>query len=172
MEKLALLKEKIFTWDHLQKQLAVWHLKDKKIVFTNGCFDIIHAGHVEYLAKARDLGHVLIIGLNTDESVHRLKGPHRPVTPENARALTLAALSFVDAVILFSEDTPLELIRLIQPDVLVKGKDYDGKEIVGSDIVKARGGEVVTIELVKGFSTTHTLEKIKRIIQEEGGMNG
>ena len=171
MEKLALLKEKIFTWDHLQKQLAVWHLKDKKIVFTNGCFDIIHAGHVEYLAKARDLGHVLIIGLNTDESVHRLKGPHRPVTPENARALTLAALSFVDAVILFSEDTPLELIRLIQPDILVKGKDYDGKEIVGSDIVKARGGKVVTIELVKGFSTTHTLEKIKRIIQEEGGMN-
>ncbi|MCK9205214.1 MAG: D-glycero-beta-D-manno-heptose 1-phosphate adenylyltransferase [Bacteroidales bacterium] len=165
MEKLTLIKEKIFTRERLQKQLAVWRFKEKKIVFTNGCFDILHLGHIEYLAKARDLGHVLIIGLNTDESVHRIKGPHRPVNNENARALTLAALSFVDAIILFGEDTPHELIRFIQPDILVKGKDYEGKEIVGADIMEARGGEVVTIELTKGYSTTHTLEKIFKALQ-------
>ncbi|MEI7980951.1 MAG: D-glycero-beta-D-manno-heptose 1-phosphate adenylyltransferase [Bacteroidota bacterium] len=164
MEILELVKEKISTWDHLQKQLAVWRFKDKKIVFTNGCFDVLHQGHIEYLAKAKDLGNVLIVGLNTNESVHRIKGPHRPVNNENARAITLAALLFVDAVILFGEDTPRELIRLIQPDILVKGKDYEGKEIVGADIVKSGGGEVVTIELVKGYSTTHTLEKIHKIL--------
>ncbi|MCK9421158.1 MAG: D-glycero-beta-D-manno-heptose 1-phosphate adenylyltransferase [Bacteroidales bacterium] len=164
MERLELIKEKIYTWDHLQKHLAVWRFKDKKIVFTNGCFDVLHQGHIEYLSKARDLGHILIVGLNTNESVHRLKGPHRPVNNENARAIMLAALSFVDAVILFGEDTPRELIRLIQPDILVKGKDYEGKEIVGADIVKSRGGQVVMIELVKGFSTTHTLEKIHKAL--------
>lgn len=164
MEILELIKEKIYTWDHLKKQLNIWRFKDKKIVFTNGCFDVLHLGHIEYLAKARDLGNILIVGLNTNESVHRLKGPHRPVNNENARAITLAALSFVDAVILFGEDTPRELIRLIQPDVLVKGKDYEGKEIIGADIVKSRGGQVVTIELVKGYSTTHTLEKIHKAL--------
>ncbi len=163
MEKLKAIQSKIFTWDQLQRQLAIWRFKDKKIVFTNGCFDILHLGHIEYLAHARDLGHVLIVGLNSDESVRRLKGQHRPVNKENAREVTLAALGFVDGVVVFNEDTPQKLIELVQPDVLVKGKDYDGKLIVGADIVKARGGDVVTIEIVKGYSTTHTIEKIRKV---------
>ncbi len=163
MESLSTIKSKIYTWDHIRKQVAMWRFKDKKIVFSNGCFDVLHLGHVEYLSKARDLGGILIVGLNTDDSVHRLKGDHRPVNNEEARAVTLAAFSFVDAVVLFGEDTPHDLIKLIQPDILVKGKDYEGKEIVGSDIVKARGGKVVTIELTKGYSTTHTIELAQKV---------
>ncbi|MCK9218602.1 MAG: D-glycero-beta-D-manno-heptose 1-phosphate adenylyltransferase [Bacteroidales bacterium] len=158
MEKLDIVRNKIYTWDRLQKQLTVWRFKEKKIVFTNGCFDVIHLGHIEYLSKARDLGHILIIGLNSDESVRRIKGPNRPINNEEARAITLASLLFVDAVILFGEDTPYNIIQLIQPDILVKGKDYEGKEIVGSDILKAKGGEIITIDLVKGYSTTHTID--------------
>jgi rfaE bifunctional protein nucleotidyltransferase chain/domain len=141
--------------------MSVWRLKEKKVVFTNGCFDILHLGHVEYLAKARDLGGILIVGLNTDDSVRRLKGAHRPVNDEDARAMVLAALSFVDAIVLFDEDTPAELISQILPDLLVKGKDYDGKTIVGADVVKAHGGEVVTIELTKGYSTTGTIHRMQ-----------
>jgi rfaE bifunctional protein nucleotidyltransferase chain/domain len=163
MERLSLIKSKIYTWDHLQKQLAIWRFKDKRIVFSNGCFDVLHLGHVEYLSKARDLGDILIVGLNSDDSVRRIKGAHRPVNNEEARAITLAALTFVDAVILFGEDTPHDLIKLIQPDILVKGKDYDGKEIVGSDEVRARGGQVITIELTKGYSTTHIFELAQKI---------
>jgi rfaE bifunctional protein nucleotidyltransferase chain/domain len=163
MDKLKVLRTKIYNWDHMKRQIAVWRFKGKKVVFTNGCFDILHLGHVEYLARARDHGDILIVGLNSDESVRRLKGPHRPVNHETAREITLAALSFVDAVVLFTEDTPLELIKMVQPDVLAKGKDYEDKEIVGADVVTARGGEVVTIELVKGYSTTHTIEKVHKI---------
>jgi rfaE bifunctional protein nucleotidyltransferase chain/domain len=163
MERLSIIKSKIYTWDHLQKQLSVWRFQEHTLVFTNGCFDVLHLGHIEYLSKARDLGDILIVGLNSDKSVHRIKGAHRPVNHEEARAITLAALSFVDAVVLFGEDTPHELIKLVQPDILVKGKDYDGKEIVGSDVVKARGGQVVTIELTKGYSTTHTIELAQKI---------
>jgi len=163
MERLSIIKSKIYTWDHLRRQLAIWHFKEKTIVFSNGCFDVLHLGHVEYLAKARDLGDILIVGLNSDDSVRRIKGAHRPVNNEEARAITLAAFSFVDCVIHFGEDTPHELIKLIQPDILVKGKDYEGKEIVGSDVVKARGGQVVTIELTKGYSTTHTIELAQKI---------
>lgn len=163
MERLNLIKDKIFTHEQLRKQLAIWRFKDKTVVFSNGCFDVLHLGHVEYLAKARDMGDILIVGLNNDDSVHSIKGAHRPVNNEEARAVTLAALSFVDAVVLFGDDTPLELIRLVQPDILVKGKDYDGKEIVGSDVVKARGGKVVTIELTKGYSTTHTIELAQKV---------
>jgi rfaE bifunctional protein nucleotidyltransferase chain/domain len=163
MERLNTIKSKLYTWDHIRRQLAIWRFKSKTIVFSNGCFDVLHLGHVEYLAKARDLGDILIVGLNSDDSVHRIKGAHRPVNNEEARAITLAALSFVDAVVLFGEDTPQELIKLIQPDILVKGKDYEGKEIVGSDVVKARGGEVVTIELTKGYSTTHTIELAQKV---------
>ncbi len=159
MENLNFVKDKIFTWDRLQKRIALWRFKGKKIVFTNGCFDILHLGHIEYLSKSRDLGDVLVVGLNSDESVRRIKGTHRPVNNQDARSITLAALSFVDAVILFGEDTPLNLIRQIQPDILVKGKDYEGKEIVGTDVVKARGGIVATIELTKGFSTTGIIDK-------------
>ncbi|MDP1622540.1 MAG: D-glycero-beta-D-manno-heptose 1-phosphate adenylyltransferase [Bacteroidales bacterium] len=163
MERLSIIKSKIYTWDHLRKQISIWRFKDHRIVFSNGCFDVLHLGHVEFLAKARDLGDVLIVGLNSDESVHRIKGANRPVNNEDARAITLAALSFVDGVILFGEDTPHELIELIQPDILVKGKDYEGKEIVGSDVVKARGGEVITIELTDGYSTTHTIELAQKV---------
>ncbi|HNW72211.1 MAG TPA: D-glycero-beta-D-manno-heptose 1-phosphate adenylyltransferase [Bacteroidales bacterium] len=159
MENLKFVKDKIFTWDRLQKRIALWRFKGKKIVFTNGCFDILHLGHIEYLSKSRDLGDVLVVGLNSDESVRRIKGTHRPVNNQDARSITLAALSFVDAVILFGEDTPLNLIRQIQPDILVKGKDYEGKEIVGTEVVKARGGIVATIELTKGFSTTGIIDK-------------
>lgn len=163
MERLEIIKSKIYTWDHLQRQLAMWRFKGKKIVFSNGCFDVLHLGHIEYLSKARDLGDILIVGLNSDDSVRRIKGSHRPVNNEEARAVTLSALSFVDGVILFDEDTPYNLIKLVQPDILVKGKDYDGKEIVGSDVVKSKGGEVVTIELTKGYSTTHTIELAQKV---------
>jgi D-glycero-beta-D-manno-heptose 1-phosphate adenylyltransferase len=135
---------------------------NKKIVFTNGCFDILHQGHVDYLCKAKDLGNILIVGLNTDASVKRLnKSPERPINKEQSRALVLAALVLVDAIVLFDEDTPYELIKTVQPDVLVKGADYKAEDIVGYDIVKARGGEVVTIELTEGFSTTELIKKIK-----------
>ena len=163
MERLSLIKSKIYSWDHIQRQLAIWRFQDKKLVFSNGCFDVLHLGHIEYLAKARDLGHILIVGLNSDDSVRRIKGAHRPVNKEEARAITLAALSFVDAVVVFDKDTPIDLIKLVQPDVLVKGKDYDGKEIIGADVVKAHGGQVVTIELTKGYSTSHTIELAHKV---------
>jgi rfaE bifunctional protein nucleotidyltransferase chain/domain len=136
-------------------------LKNKKIVFTNGCFDILHKGHVDYLAKAADLGDVLVLGLNTDESVSRLKGPHRPIQDEQSRMLIMASLSFVDAVVLFNEPTPLKLIELVQPDVLVKGSDYNIEQIVGYNVVKAKGGEVKTIDFLAGYSTSAIEKKIK-----------
>lgn len=145
----------------LRTTLNQWRFKDEKIVFTNGCFDILHRGHVEYLAKAAALGSKLIIGLNTNASVRRLKGENRPINAETARALLLSSLIFTDKIVLFDEDTPLELIRFIQPDILVKGNDYKPEEIVGYDVLKAKGGEVVTIELTEGFSTTSILNKLK-----------
>ncbi len=146
--------------ENLNYTLNQWRFKKKKIVFTNGCFDILHRGHVEYLAKAAELGDKLIIGLNTDSSVRRLKGENRPVNNEEARAILLSSLIFTDKIILFEEDTPLQLINFIQPDVLVKGSDYQPEEIAGYDIVKTKGGEVITIELTKGFSSTSILKKI------------
>lgn len=140
--------------------LNQWRFKGEKIVFTNGCFDILHRGHVEYLAKAASLGNKLIVGLNTDTSVRRLKGNSRPVNDQEARAILLASLLFTDKIIFFEEDTPLELIRFIQPDILIKGNDYKPEEIVGYDIVKAKGGKIITIELTTGFSTTSILKKI------------
>ena len=142
--------------------LAVWRFKDQKVVFTNGCFDIIHRGHVEYLAQAASLGDQLIIGLNTDESVKRLKGPSRPMQDENTRALILAAFSFVAKVVLFDEDTPYELIKLVKPTILVKGGDYKPEDIVGYDIVTSNGGAVITIDLVEGHSTTSIINKMGR----------
>jgi D-glycero-beta-D-manno-heptose 1-phosphate adenylyltransferase len=141
---------------------------NQKVVFTNGCFDILHLGHVVYLAQAAELGIFLVVAVNDDASVRaQNKAPNRPINPENARAFLLASLSFVDAVVLFSEDTPLNLIQQIEPDVLVKGADYDANEtnpeskkfIVGSTEVKAYGGEVRTIDLVDGYSTTSILAK-------------
>jgi rfaE bifunctional protein nucleotidyltransferase chain/domain len=135
----------------------MWRFQGRKIVFTNGCFDILHKGHIEYLSKARDLGDILIIGLNTDASVSRLKGAGRPVQDESSRALVLASLRFVEAVVFFDEDTPYNLIDLLKPDVLVKGGDYAEETIVGADIVRANGGEVVTIPLTEGYSTSKIL---------------
>ncbi|MCU0428452.1 MAG: D-glycero-beta-D-manno-heptose 1-phosphate adenylyltransferase [Cytophagaceae bacterium] len=135
--------------------------QNKKIVFTNGCFDLVHIGHVDYLEKARQLGDFLVVGLNTDQSVQRLKGPNRPVSPESSRTRVMAAFEFVDAVILFDEDTPLQLISAIKPDILVKGNDYQIHNIVGADVVIRNGGEVKTIPLVEGFSTSRLVEKIK-----------
>jgi rfaE bifunctional protein nucleotidyltransferase chain/domain len=143
----------------LEFALAIWRFKNQKLVFTNGCFDIIHRGHVEYLAKAASLGDQLIIGLNTDASVKRLKGMTRPLQDENSRALVLASFSFISKVVLFDEDTPYELIKLIRPDILVKGGDYKAEEIVGYDIVKSNGGEVITIDLVEGHSTTSIISR-------------
>ena len=133
---------------------------NQSIVFTNGCFDILHRGHVEYLATAAGLGDILFLGLNTDASVRKLKGPNRPINDEQARAVVLASLQAVGAVMLFDEDTPYELIKKVQPDVLVKGADYKPEDIVGYDIVKAKGGKVTTIEFVEGFSTTKIIEKM------------
>lgn len=154
------INSKILDGEGLEKWLVECRRSGKKIVFSNGCFDILHRGHVEYLSKAAAKGDVLIIGLNTDASVKRLKGPTRPVNDEKARAFVLAALEFVSAVTLFDEDTPYQLINRVQPDVLVKGSDYKPEDIVGYDIVMAKGGRVETIELVDGFSTTKTIEKL------------
>lgn len=137
-------------------------LHRRKVVFTNGCFDILHCGHITYLAKARQLGDFLVVGLNSDNSVKRLKGPSRPVNGQNARALVLAALEFVDYVVVFEEDTPYEVIGKVRPDVLVKGGDYAVEDIVGGDIVLARGGLVTTIPFVDGFSTTAVIDNLKK----------
>jgi D-glycero-beta-D-manno-heptose 1-phosphate adenylyltransferase len=143
--------------------VTLWRKKGKKIVFTNGCFDIVHLGHIDYLEKAKVLGDKLIVALNTDESVSKLKGETRPVTDQYARARLMAAFEFTDAVILFNDDTPLELIKQILPDILVKGDDYSIQNIVGADVVMANGGKVETIELVKGYSTSSLINKIKNL---------
>ena len=162
MDYLPYIKNKIArTQEEASRTLSLWRFKDEKIVFTNGCFDILHRGHIEYLAQAANLGTKLIIGLNSDASVKRLKGENRPVNDENARALALASLIFVDEVILFDSDTPYDLIDYVQPDVLVKGGDYNPEEIVGYDIVKAKNGKIITIDFVEGYSTTSLIEKMK-----------
>ena len=161
MKKLRVSKNKIVEGDTLARLLSLWRFRDEKIVFTNGCFDVLHPGHIEYLSQARDLGTKLLIGLNTDASVKRLKGKNRPVINEDYRALMLASLHFVDAVVLFDEDTPLELIKRVQPDILIKGADYKPEDIVGYDVVTAKGGMVKTISLVDGFSTTSLINKLK-----------
>lgn len=137
-----------------------WKDQHLKVVFTNGCFDILHLGHVDYLEKARKTGDKMIIGLNTDASVTKLKGPLRPINNDYARARILAALEFVDLVVLFPEDTPLELIKTLSPDILIKGNDYSIDSIVGAKEVIANGGEVKTIELVPEYSTTKTIERL------------
>ena len=158
MDYLSLIEKKIaYTTKEAENTLSMWRFKNDKIVFTNGCFDILHKGHIEYLAKAASLGTKLVIGLNTDASVKRLKGDSRPVNDENDRALL-----FVDEVIFFDTDTPRDLIDFVQPDVLVKGGDYKSEELVGHDIVKAKGGEVITINFIEGYSTTSMIEKMKK----------
>lgn len=159
MNHLEKIQNKILNKDNLAEWVAECRAKGSKIVFSNGCFDILHRGHVEYLAKAADFGDEMLIGLNTDASVKRLKGPSRPINDEYARAIVLAGLEFVSAVVLFDEDTPYNLIKAVQPDVLVKGSDYKPEDIVGYDIVTEKGGRVETIDFVDGYSTTRTIEK-------------
>jgi len=140
-----------------------WHSGGKKVVFTNGCFDLLHRGHVEYLAKAADLGDILVVGLNSDSSVRRIKGEGRPINDEQSRAAVLSALESVDVVVMFDEDTPENLIRTIKPDVLVKGSDYKIEDIVGADFVVNHGGKVVTIDFVEGYSTTGIIDRMSKI---------
>ena len=161
--KAEIIQSKIFAPDdHLKliETLNYWRFKDKKLVFTNGCFDILHLGHIDYLSKAADFGHILIVGLNTDASVRHIKGSNRPVNNQHARAALLASLFFVDAVVMFDQDTPYELIKVVQPDFLVKGSDYKEEEIVGYDVVRSKNGKVIAIDLLEGYSTTNIIKKL------------
>jgi rfaE bifunctional protein nucleotidyltransferase chain/domain len=162
MKSIDAVRSKIIGRESLAEMLEKARKKGEKIIFTNGCFDILHRGHIEYLSNASDLGDIFIIGLNSDDSVRRLKGESRPAVDEESRALTLASFEFVDYVVLFSEDTPYELLQALLPDVLVKGGDYtDMKDIIGYDIVLGRGGEVLTMPFVDGYSTTDIYERIQ-----------
>ena len=148
---------------NFSRLLAFWTFKEKKIVFTNGCFDILHLGHIDYLSKAADLGNILIIGLNTDISVKKIKGDKRPVNKEDSRATILASLNFVNAVVLFDEETPFDLIKCIRPKILVKGSDYKPENIIGYDIVKENNGEIITVDLLEGYSTSSIIDNIKAL---------
>lgn len=158
--------DKIYTLPQLLDQLQTWRKQGQKIVFTNGCFDLLHLGHVDYLEKARQLGDKLVLGLNTDHSISSIKGPNRPLQDEMSRARVMASLLFVDAVVLFDSDTPLELIKAVKPDVLVKGDDYAVEQIVGHEEVLKAGGEVKTVPLVTGYSTTNIVKKIENQLNE------
>jgi D-glycero-beta-D-manno-heptose 1-phosphate adenylyltransferase len=162
MSSLAIINNKIVSdWDKLPEILGTWRKSKGKIVFTNGCFDIIHRGHIELLSKAADQGQKLIVGLNSDSSVRRLKGEGRPLQDETSRAMIMAGFGFVDLVVLFHQDTPLELISLIKPDVLVKGGDYKAEDIVGFDVVTQNKGQVISVNFVEGYSTTAIVRKMK-----------
>jgi rfaE bifunctional protein nucleotidyltransferase chain/domain len=161
MDYLQVIQNKIIDKDALSKLVANYQLKNQKIVFTNGCFDLLHQGHVTYLAQAASLGNRLIVGINSDNSVQKLKGIHRPIQDEKSRTLIMASLHVISAVIVFDEDTPLELIKIIKPDFLVKGGDWEPAKIVGSDIVQSYGGQVISIPFIDGYSTTAIETKIK-----------
>ncbi len=163
MQKLDWVKNKIKTRIGIEQQCNIWRNSGYKIVFTNGCFDILHHGHLDLLAQSADFGNKLVVGLNTDASVRTLKGPERPVTNENDRAFQLASLLVVDGVCLFDEPTPAELIEIIKPDVLVKGGDYTIDKIVGADFVMKNGGSVEIIPFVDGYSTTSIIDRIKKL---------
>lgn len=162
LEKI--LTDKITDLPSLKNRLQGWQSEGKKVVFTNGVFDLLHIGHITYLAKAAELGDKLIIGLNADSSVKRIKGESRPVNDQSSRAAILAALFFVDAIVVFEEDTPQHLISTLLPDILVKGADYAVENIVGAKEVIANGGEVKTINFVEGYSSTSIIEKIRNQI--------
>jgi len=170
MSHFSTIKNKVIDISLLQTQMKKWKASNQQVVFTNGVFDLLHRGHIEYLAQAADCGDKFIVAVNADASVKRLgKGDSRPLQDENSRALIMAALSFVDAVVIFDADTPFDIIDQLKPDVLIKGGDYDAsitdandkKYIVGSDIVKQNGGTVQVIQFVPGYSTTKIEEKIK-----------
>lgn len=162
-QKLEWIRQRISDPQALRHKINAWRGSGQRIVFTNGCFDILHHGHLDYLARAASLGNRLVVAVNSDASVKRLKGPLRPVNSQDDRALALAALLLVDAVCIFEEDTPAEIIRILEPDVLAKGGDYTIDTIVGADTVLARGGQVEVIPFVAGYSTTGLIEKITRL---------
>jgi D-beta-D-heptose 7-phosphate kinase/D-beta-D-heptose 1-phosphate adenosyltransferase len=161
MKTVSAIEKKIFTLPQMLAQTASWRVVNKTIAFTNGCFDILHEGHIFSLSQAASEADYLIVGVNSDSSTKRLKGPERPVNHEHSRALLLASLIIVDAVVIFDEDTPYELISAIKPDVLVKGGDYTIEQIVGAKEVIANGGRVVINPIVEGFSTTGIIQQIK-----------
>ena len=163
MTALGKIQDKIVNWESALIKVVDWKDQQEKLVFTNGCFDLMHIGHLDYLSKAKDLGSKLIIGLNSSESVSRLKGPSRPINNDESRGQMLAALEFVDLVVLFSEDTPLKLINHIQPNILVKGGDYTKENIVGAKEVEKTGGSVEIINFVDGYSTTSLVTKIQNL---------
>ena len=162
MSNLKNIKSKIYSLSDLKIQSEKWKGKGKKIVFTNGCFDLVHRGHLEVLANTADLGDKLIIGLNSDFSIKELKGENRPIMDELSRAILLASLQFVDAIVFFSEETPYKLIETLVPDVLAKGGDYKVTEIAGREVVLENGGEVILVPFIHGFSSTNIVEKIKQ----------
>lgn len=155
------LLNKILDLKSTENHVKTWQAEGQKVVFTNGVFDLLHIGHITYMAKAADLGDKLVIGLNSDSSVKRIKGDDRPVNDQNSRAALLAALFFVDAIVIFEEDTPQNLITTLLPDILVKGADYEIENIVGAKEVLANGGEVKTISFVDGYSSTSIINKIR-----------
>ena len=168
MGRLDYINEKIVSVEEAKRRISMWHMKNDLVCFTNGCFDILHLGHITYLAKAASLGKRLIVAINSDDSVRLLnKAPNRPINNEHARMMVVAALGCVDLVVVFDEQTPLEIIKELLPDVIIKGADYDAEEtdknhpkyIIGSDIIKANGGKVETISFVEGYSTTSILAK-------------
>jgi rfaE bifunctional protein nucleotidyltransferase chain/domain len=164
MSPLHQIRQKLYHKADLLLKIKAWRSEGQKIVFTNGCFDIIHPGHIDYLAKAASLGSKLVIGVNTDKSVQKLKGPSRPIQNEDARIMVLAALAFTSAIVLFDEDTPASLIAEIKPDILVKGADYTVNLIAGADFVVKNGGSVVLLPYLNGFSTSGIERKIKGVI--------
>lgn len=155
------IKSKIFNWNNLQKQIAIWRSQNKKLVFTNGCFDILHLGHVEYLSKSKGLGDILIVGLNSDLSPYwNEKGDNRPINNDYSRSVLIASLMFVDGVVLFDDETPEDMIDFVKPDILVKGNDYKAEDVVGYNSVISNGGEVLTVELTEGYSTTNIIKQL------------
>ena len=162
MSNFKNITSKIYSLLDLKVQSDKWKENGKKIVFTNGCFDLVHRGHIEVLANTADLGDKLIIGLNSDSSIKDLKGENRPIMDETSRAILLASLQFVDAVVFFSEETPYKLIETLVPDILAKGGDYKVTEIAGHEVVLENGGEVILVPFIDGFSSTNIVEKIKQ----------
>ena len=160
MSDKTYFSKKVISFDSISNKVDKWRNKNH-IVFTNGCFDILHLGHIDYLYKASNLGDKLIVGVNTDKSVQQIKGNNRPINDESSRVSILASLSFVDAVVLFNEHTPMQLIKLIKPNTLVKGGDYIIKDIIGSDFVISNGGNVKIIPFLKGYSTSRIINSIK-----------
>ena len=159
MSNLNKIKNKIFNLTELKNQVINWKKSEKKIVFTNGCFDVLHKGHVHLLSKTADLGDKVIIGINSDSSINKIKGNSRPIIDEYSRAILISSFFFIDAIIIFSEETPINLINILKPDILVKGSDYDGQEVVGQEIAK----ELRFIEFIDGTSTSNIIDRIHKL---------